>query len=76
MSDSEIIETDTAEIIKTDTTEIIETDTEGKGELRLYKESRQVLFKKQAEWYKLNSGKCLCDCVNCIDARKNKVLIF
>ena len=76
MSDSEIIKTDTTEIIETDTTEIINTDTGGKGELQRRKESIEVPFKKQAEWYKLNSGKCLCDCVNCIDARKKKVLIF
>jgi len=65
-----------SEIISADTTKIIETDPTGKGELQLYKESIQVLFKEQAEWYRLNSGKCLCDCVNCIDARKKKVLIF
>ena len=65
-----------SEIIKTDATEIIKTDPNSEGKLQHNKESIQVLFKEQAEWYRLNSGKCLCDCVNCIDARKNKVLIF
>jgi hypothetical protein len=65
-----------SEIIKTDPIEIIKTDPNGKGKLQRHKESIQVLFKEQAEWYRLNSGKCLCDCVNCIDARKKKVLIF
>jgi len=60
-----------SEIIKTDTTDIIKTD-----ELRdLDKEKIQVLFKEQYEWYRLNSGKCLCDCINCINARKLKALI-
>ena len=38
-------------------------------ESQLYKEQRDFLFEKQAEWYRLNSGKCLCKCVNCINAR-------
>jgi len=50
------------EIINTDTSEIIKTD-----ELKLR-------FKEQFEWYKLNSGTCLCDCVNCVNARKLKAL--
>jgi hypothetical protein len=56
-----------SEIIKTDTTEIIKTE-----ESRFHKEKREVLFKEQFEWYRLNSGNCLCDCVNCINARKLK----
>ena len=62
MSDSEIIKTDTTEIIKTD-------------QLRLYEEQREVLFKEQYEWYRLNSGKCLCHCVNCINTRKKALII-
>ena len=44
-----------------------------KDELLLYKEKRQVLFKEQYEWYSLNRGKCLCDCVNCINSRSNRI---
>jgi hypothetical protein len=62
MSDSEIIKTDTTNIIKTD-------------ELRIMEDNQQALFKEQAEWYRLNRGTCLCDCVNCINARKLKALI-
>ena len=51
------------EIIKTDATEIIEKD------------ELQLRFKEQSEWYRLNGGACLCDCINCINARKLKALI-
>jgi len=71
---TEIIKTDTIEIIKRDTTEIIKTDT-----IEIIKRDTtelQVLFKAQAEWYRLNGGTCLCDCINCISARKvaNKLI--
>ena len=29
-------------------------------------------FREQAEWYRLNAGTLLCDCSNCINARKLK----
>ena len=35
-------------------------------------EERQALFKEQSEWYRLNGGKLLCDCTNCINARDLK----
>ncbi len=56
------------DIIKKETEPIIKTESQ------LYKEKRQLLFKEQFEWYDLNSGTYLCDCVNCINARKLKVL--
>ena len=35
-------------------------------------EERQALFREQSEWYRLNAGNSLCDCSNCINARKLK----
>jgi hypothetical protein len=29
-------------------------------------------FQEQNEWYRLNAGNSLCDCSNCINARKRK----
>ena len=53
-----------AEIIKTDTTEIINTAAEQK------EKELQDRFQEQSEWYRLYGGTCLCDCINCINARK------
>ena len=35
---------------------------------------RVALFQKQAEWYRLNAKKFLCDCNNCINARSREKL--
>jgi hypothetical protein len=35
-------------------------------------EERLQAFRAQAEWYRLNAGTLLCDCSNCINARKLK----
>jgi hypothetical protein len=35
-------------------------------------EERQALFREQSEWYRLNAGTSLCDCSNCVNARKLK----
>jgi hypothetical protein len=38
--------------------------------LRQAEERLQARFQEQSEWYRLNAGKLLCDCSNCINARK------
>jgi len=39
-------------------------------------EERQALFQEQSEWYRLNGGKSLCNCSNCIKARELKAANF
>jgi hypothetical protein len=44
--------------------------TEIINKLTEQEEKMLVSFQEQSDWYRLHSGSCLCDCINCINARK------
>ena len=52
---------------------IIDPSNQDTVKLPMEKE-RVALFQEQAEWYRLNAGKLLCDCNNCINARSREKL--